>query len=781
MARLVKLPSGEVFKEKLTLGQNYYRPKDMFGLEALSKTIDFADKVAKSEGVGALMTAGEKVYDAFSEGDTKTAVDTATAGSDLLQQAAAARVGAKASPMASPTPLFPERVAGAQKRMAAAAGQQGVTPEQTGTTAGLGIQVREDEEQALTPQTPTAVKPPAPAQPAAPQPTAQPTTSPLDMKPQGTQGQVVNVPMGGKDNLFVFDKGAYRPLTAIEQKEFATFGSLGGETPEQQAATERRLAQFAVEQGMAPAPQAAPAPATPAPAPSPAPAAPPARAPMPPSGKGTSVVAQPASPAQGPVSQEPPLRKGQQQPVPASAPEGGPTAPVGEGTGVRAGTTMPQAKQEVLDTIGQGLDFIRNEYARNAERAAATIDLSGYVLGQDMDAVTQAEALNTLMGYAKQLEPKQPDGKPLNIPQKVSVEQLIGFARQAATTAQQQQVLEAFANNQVTGMYAPTIASRLTGDYKKPFLKTILESFPGRSTPAAMHPVDAMYKLAGAAKTYQFGEKTQAEIEAGLPQAMAQRTRAQAEAQAAAAGLSAEKATEVRELLQARRADLLAKANKAIADLTKEKKKGGGGAGKPETIDQKLWIATNIGPIEKRLDTIQQERSKLETRLRELSGKIAEQRGLAGRSLAGVSVRSQLYRDIQEAKAKLAGFEEEAGLARTLLGDLTAEEKDMTAKANELRETAAANIGKRQPRLYTPAEGRGKYHSEQMKKEEAEKEEKKFPAAGQKAETPKGRPTGAEAPRKAAAEKLAGGPKEGDEATANGRAIVFRNGKWVYK
>ena len=778
MARLVKLPSGEVFKEKLTLGQNYYRPKDMFGLEALSKTIDFADKVAKSEGVGALMTAGEKVYDAFSEGDTKTAVNTATAGSDLLQQAAAARVGAKASPMASPTPLFPERVAGAQKRMAAAAGQQGVTPEQAGTTTGLGIQVREDEEPVLTPQTPAMVKPPAPAQPATPQPAAQPSASPLDMKPQGTQGQVVNVPMGGKNNLFVFDKGSYRPLTAIEEKEFTAFGSLGGETPEQQAATERRLAQFAVEQGMAPAPQAAPAPATPAPA---APPAPPARAPMPPSGKGTSVVAQPPSPAQGPVSQEPTLRAGQQQPVPASAPEGGPTAPVGEGTGVRAGTTMPQAKQEVLDTIGQGLDFIRNEYARNAERAAATIDLSGYVLGKDMDAVTQAEALTTLMGYAKQLEPKQPDQAPLNIPQKVSVEQLIGFARQAATTAQQQQVLEAFANNQVTGMYAPTIASRLTGDYRKPFLKTILESFPGRSTPAAMHPVDAMYKLAGAAKTYQFGEKTQAEIEAGLPQAMAQRARAQAEAQAAAAGLSAEKATELRELLQARRAEILAKANKAIADLTKEKKRGGGGAGKPEDVDPKVWIASNLGPIEKRLDTIQLERSKLEARLRELAGKIAEAKGLAGRSLAGVSVRSQLYRDIQEAKAKLAGFEEEAGLARTLLGDLTAEEKEMIAKANELRETAAANIGKKQKKLYTAEEGRGRYHSEQMREEERKKEEAKTPKAGQKAETPKGRPTGAEAPRAAAAAKLAGGPKEGDEATANGKPIVFRNGNWVYK
>ncbi len=42
-----------------------------------------------------------------------------------------------------------------------------------------------------------------------------------------------------KINLFIFQGGKYRPLTEIEQKEFAAFGSLGGETPQQQAATEQ--------------------------------------------------------------------------------------------------------------------------------------------------------------------------------------------------------------------------------------------------------------------------------------------------------------------------------------------------------------------------------------------------------------------------------------------------------------------------------------------------------------------------------------------------------------
>ena len=750
MARLVRLPSGRVFREEMEKPDIYRRPKDMFGMSALGQAIDFADKVVKSEGVGALANIGEQIYDKYAEGDTTGAVKAQADAGNLLKQAAQARVGLElpqVPPVGGATGLKAavEKAMGTAKdttreRMLAAmrgAPVAGVPMEAVPEAYKLSEEARR---QAMAP---LAVK----------EDDAEAAARDARLKQLGAEidaGKVQGTTEVAKD------QGEF----VGPQKELLNkvYGIVEGQKP------------TGVPAGgpAAPATPQVPPP-TQAPPPQAPPVQPPVQAPVPagPPATGGSVAAPavqmgqqapqvPAGPASRPPA--PDKAKGMAEPVPAGQPGETPVAPVGEGTPKSAEEVKKEdVKQNLYQTIDQGLNAIQNEYSRNAERAAATIDFGAAMLSKSKDAMTDAEILARLMKAVKDVEPPQPSQAPLNIPNKLTIQQLSGFARQANTTDQQQQVLDAFSNKMVTGMYAANLASRLSGEYKKPWLDAVISQFPARSTPARMHPADAMYKMAAAVKAYQSGEKTEAEIAAGTPEAKAFAARAGGIKKMALAQQAAEKATEIRELLQARKIEYLSKAQNAIDDFNKAKK-GGGAGGKQETIDAKFWYQTNGVPLEEASRANRNDITQTKRKIAELDGEIARARASSS-STTPVPVNSPAYRAREEAKAKLEGFLVQRQAAVEALGELETTQKDLDEKVTQMRETAGMNIGKKQKTLVTAEEGAGRYTSPQMKAEEAAKQTaaaKTGTGAASKTKTDKttGKPTGGQPARTEAAAKL---------------------------
>ena len=814
MARLVKLPSGRVFREEMEKPDIYKRPKDMFGMNALSQAIDFADKVATSQGVGALMNVGEKIYDKYAEGDAPAAVQAQADAGSLLEKAAQARVAAPPTDRETPIqPKTPLAVATEQpqKRPPLPADDALVRKLLGVPVAGVPMAAVPEayklgEEARRQQMAPIAVKEDD-AEAAARDAALKQLGKEIDAgKVQGTtevakdQGEFVGPQKGLLNKVWDVVGGQKPSMAGGPTTEGAP------QAPVDDAIKQQMAAQAAADkaaQDKAAADAAAKAAAEAAakvsaqggvPQGQPIPVAPP-------STTGTSTAAarpetptQPQAPA-GPTSRPtPPVQGKTAEPVPAGQPGGTPVAPVGEGTPKAAETTTKeQARQNAVQTVEQGLDFIQNEFARNSERAAATIDLTGAALAKSQDAMTDAEILQLLMKGAKQFEPTDPrEFPPLNIPNKLSIQQLIGYARQAQNTDQQQQVLEAFTNKLVTGMYAPTLASRLTGDYKKPWLDAIISSFPARSTPTQMHPVDAMYKISAAIGAFRKGEKTKEEIEAGLPDAKAFATRAGGMKDLGLAQQAAEKATQIRELLQAERALKLADAQKKLQEAIKPEKKGGGGGGKPETIDVERIKRGVIDPANNDLQRTRTRIEKDQDKLSDLKGKLAEAQKLASdpRYYPAKSVAALKKK---EAEGNVEQYKAQIGLIEVELDELYEDEKNYAKVVADAQATYTANLGKKQPKLYTAEEGKDKFLSEKAKAGEAAKTEVEAGSVTKPTEKPKatpGLPARGNVPKSSAradaAKKMkervqAGQPQEGDRSSdSTGKPIIFRSGQWVY-
>ena len=820
MARLVKLPSGRVFREEMEKPDIYRRPKDMFGMNALSQAIDFADKVAKSEGVGALMNVGEKIYDKYAEGDTTEAVQAQADAGSLLKKAAEAKAGPP--PTQRETPLQPKTPLAVateqpQKRPPLPADDALVRRLLGVPTSGVPmVAVPEayklSEEARRQTMAPLAVKEDDAEAAARDARLKQLYTEVAAGKVQGT------TEVGQDQGEFVGpQKDFLNKVYKIVEGQKPAGGPAGGpaapaapqpppETPVDDLVKQQMAAQAAADkaaQDKAAADAAAKAAADAAakvaaqggvPQGQPIPVAPPATT-------GTSTAAarpetptQPQAPA-GPTSRPTtPVQGKTAEPVPAGQPGETPVAPVGEGTPKAAETTTKeQARQNAVQTVEQGLDFIQNEFARNSERAAATIDLTGAALVKSPDAMTDADILRLLIQAATRFEPTDPRKlPPLNIPNKLSIQQLIGYARQAQNTQQQQQVLEAFTNKLVTGMYAPTLASRLTGDYKKPWLDAVIASFPSRSTPAQMHPVDAMYKTAAAIGVFRKGEKTKEEIEAGLPEAKAFATRAGGMKDLGLAQQAAEKATEIRELLQAERALKLANAQKALQEAIKPPKKGGG-AGGDGPVDIERLKRGVIDPTQKDLDRVRARIEKDKEKLADLKGRLAAEQQLAS-DPRYYPAKSQAAQKKAEAKANVERYKAQIALIEVEIDELTKDEEEYAKVVADAQATYTANLGKKQPKVYTAEEGKSRFLSPAAQAGEAAKTEVeagKVTKPTEKVKATPGLPARASIPKSAArtdAAKLmkqrveAGQPQEGDRSVdpSTKRPIIFKSGRWVY-
>ena len=814
MARLVKLPSGRVFREEMEKPDIYRRPKDMFGMNALSQAIDFADKVAKSEGVGALMNVGEKIYDKYAEGDTTEAVQAQADAGNLLKKAAEAKAGPP--PTQRETPLQPKTPLAVateqpQKRPPLPADDALVRRLLGVPTAGVPMKAVPEGYQLFEAarrqeNAPLAVKEDD-AEAAARDARLKQLDAEIKAgKVQGTtevgqdQGEFVGPQKGLLNKVWDVVGGKKPSMAGGPATEGAPQAPVDDVIKQQmaaQAAADKAAQDKAVADAAAKA--AADAAAKVAaqggvPQGPPIPVAPPATT-------GTSTAAarpetptQPQAPA-GPTSRPtPPVQGKTAEPVPAGQPGETPVAPVGEGTAKAAETTTKeQARQNAVQTVEQGLDFIQNEFARNSERAAATIDLTGAVLAKSPDAMTDADILRLLMQAATRFEPTDPRKlPPLNIPNKLSIQQLIGYARQAQNTQQQQQVLEAFTNKLVTGMYAPTLASRLTGDYKKPWLDAVIASFPSRSTPAQMHPVDAMYKTAAAIGAFRKGEKTKEEIEAGLPDAKAFATRAGGMKDLGLAQQAAEKATEIRELLQAERALKLANAQKALQEAIKPSKKGGG-AGGDGPVDIERLKRGVIDPTQKDLDRVRARIEKDKEKLADLKGRLAADQQLAS-DPRYYPAKSQAAQKKAEAKANVERYKAQIALIETEIDELTKDEEEYARVVADAQATYTANLGKKQPKVYTAEEGKSRFLSPAAQAGEAAKTEVeagKVTKPTEKVKATPGLPARASIPKSAArtdAAKLmkqrveAGQPQEGDRSVdpSTKRPIIFKSGRWVY-
>jgi len=167
---------------------------------------------------------------------------------------------------------------------------------------------------------------------------------------------------------------------------------------------------------------------------------------------------------------------------------------------------------------------------------------------------------------------------PFEIPYTVSIDELYGYARQADSYENQRRVLDALANNRVTGLGFQTLADRLSGQYRQRYLKNVVSMFP--RVPEQPNLIDAIGTIGKAYAAEQLGAARAADIAAGRSAAEVARTRAQAAGAAATAQRAAEQAVSERELRTARAQNLLSQGVSRIYDDVLKAAKARRGVGK---------------------------------------------------------------------------------------------------------------------------------------------------------------------------------------------------------
>ena len=248
---------------------------------------------------------------------------------------------------------------------------------------------------------------------------------------------------------------------------------------------------------------------------------------------------------------------GQPKPtVPATPPVGDKPAPK-----PTVQKTLKAATQEAQEAARNIVSNLMVDISRDRPVDAATIDASAFDVA-NKDAVNAASFLaEYVKAFDKLGLTKQPQAA-MSIPKTVSVEALIGYARMAQSSANQQKVLEAFANNTVTGMGYTTLAQRLSGSYRKPYLNTILKAFPKPAK--TKDPIDAIYKATLAYQTGMGGRLKSQREQMGFVGAEVASKRAGTARTAAQAQKTAEEAVTERELRYTRRGLLASKIVKTL-------------------------------------------------------------------------------------------------------------------------------------------------------------------------------------------------------------------------
>jgi|15BtaG_2_1085339.scaffolds.fasta_scaffold00155_14 hypothetical protein len=603
MARVIKLPSGRVFRaepltkdpKKLSMGNK--------GAFDFSETVKLLDQVAESKGVGALANIAEKGYDAI-RGDVKRPTEDKPA--DALTQAAKARVGTKAiAPAQAQKPSTEIRTESSDEERGPLLRQPG-RPEQT---------------QRFTPEQLKAIR---------------------ELDEAGEE-------MGRETER----EDRERRIREDMQK-------IRGQAPSLEEAARLRLGA--------------------APQPSPIPAADPRLqrimdqsrpAPVQPINVAPTLIRaggpQQASPGQ--IAAPPMARVA---PVPVS----GMTPPSYGGAKVPRRQTMAQAGQAAAKQVAAN---VRQEAKRKTPAPAAEIDITRFEspTGQARGSIDFFRELAGELG-ARGIGMPNISQEPLDIPYTVSIDQLYGYAKNAQTPQNQKLVLDALANNRVTGMGFSTIADRLSGAYRQRYLKNVVALFPKQQK--APNLIDAIGTVGKAYASEQLGRRRARDISAGAAEAGVAKTRAGTAKLAAGAQRSAEQAVTERETRPGRVNLLAAQASSKIFDSAikaiKAKKRRGRGRRRAKPLVKdfvKLYEGTfskEQGAGQKRLDDLLdiQRKLKLKAGQARAGAKVTTSERVLNKTAA--AAKSKAIREANAARGQLTDIANQIRNQRGLLNDL---------------------------------------------------------------------------------------------------------------
>lgn len=558
MARVISLPSGRVFRAEPLVQDATKLGMGNKGAFDFSETVKLLDQVAESKGIGALANVAEKTYDAI-RGDVKRPgeekKEITPSGdqgpADALTQAAKARVsqaGTKAPPSPEPTPEMKRTTPMASSGMLLRSDEapQLVRAEPTpsekavaeldeagrkmGEQAEREARIRENnrliqEAAARRLAAQGGIEVQRKYTPIPPRAPAQPAMPAEELPTQQISAEQA-------------PQGYQAPLTS----------TLPGGRPERQLVQNTKAAVMAGGRPVVFADELAASPegVFPQVAPGPAEAAPP----------------QPPPPQMAvPVpTQEPPGMTGGGAPVPAKATTRG---------------MAEAAERQIAANIEQ-------EARRTQPVKAAEIDMAQF-RSPTGKAKGSIEFFEEMAGaLEKRGVGRQTATPPMEIPYTVSIDELYSYARGADTYENQRRVLDALANNRVTGMGFATLADRLSGAYRQRYLNNVVSMFP--KVAGQPNLIDAIGTVGKAYAAEQLGAARAADIAAGKAEAGVTKTLAQAGQAAAGGQLAAERAVTERETRAAKTQNLLSQGVSRIYDdvLKAAKARRGGGTKAPK-------------------------------------------------------------------------------------------------------------------------------------------------------------------------------------------------------
>ena len=613
MARVIRLPSGRVFRAEPLVDDPKKLGMGNKGAFDFSETVKLLDQVAESKGIGAVANLVEKGYDAV-RGDVKRPGEEEKdkGPADALTQAAKARVRKPSAGMRMPTPdqergpLFPanqeaRRQAMMRKREVPAV-QQVQRPPYVQENLNLRLQ---GEAPSLKEQARLRLGEPMQATPQQQVPAPLPPIMTAPVQPaipfsqfQGTIGEVFYDKQGQPVRMFRDEK-------IVPEQVFA------------------RGPQPVPNPGQIAAPPIAP------------------------------IAAVPTQPAPGMAGGGAPLTE---KTMPAQA--------------VAAG-------QQVAANVLQ-------EAQRTQPVAAAEVDMTRFQspTGQARGSI---EYFSELADALKKRGIGLQEGTqaPMEIPYTVSIDELYGYARNARTLENQKRVLDALANNRVTGMGFETLADRLSGKYRQRYLANVVAQFPKQARQPNL--IDAVSAIGRGYASEQLGRRRERDIRAGAPEAGVAKTRAQAFRAAAGGQRAAEQAVTEREGRASKIQAVQAKAVGGILDkaIKMSKRKGRGGRGKPK-INLRVFQTATSGNFDREQQKLESQISKFDDQIARLTGiantKITmPTRAQAAINPTGAKAQADAYRKQEQAKLQLQAVIDKRTELQGLYDSITEQRKAIDA------------------------------------------------------------------------------------------------------
>jgi hypothetical protein len=666
MARVIRLPDGRVFRSEPLVKDPTKLGMGNKGAFDFSETVKLLDQVAESKGIGALANVAEKAYDAI-RGDVKRPGEKEKEGqikkegpADALTQAAMARV----SQAGTKPPPSPES-----------------TPEMKRSTpmASGGMLLRSDEAPQLVRAEPTP---------------AQKAVAELDAAGQAMGEQAEREARIRENNRMIQEAAArrlaaqggsidvQRKYTPIPSRASAQPAMPAEELPAQQinvgqepltqtlpgGRPERRLVRntrAGIEAGGPPIVYEDQL----------------ARSPE-------GVVEQPEVPplqVPGPAEVAPPQPPPPQMAVPVPTQE--PPGMTGGGAPQRQKTLEAEAKaaaKQVAANIGQ--EALRTEPVKAAE-----IDMAQF-RSPTGKAKGSIQFFEEMAGALQQKGiGRQTTTPPMEIPYTVSIDELYGYARQADTYENQRRVLDALANNRVTGMGFSTLADRLSGAYRQRYLTNVVSMFP--KVAGQPNLIDAIGTIGKAYAAEQLGAARAADIAAGKAEAGVTKTLAQAGQAAAGAQLAAERAVTEREIRPAKVQNLLSQGTSRLIEAALKKAKGRGTGKAKRKINLPVFKDATIGGLRR-------EQATIDSEITSLTNKVAQLEGLAANADLDPPTASQRALDPAGARK----LDEEIRKARQAAAQLTTLRTRLEERQS-LREGIAERMGYLETLIATMAAG----------------------------------------------------------------------------